>query len=75
MNLQFSVMYVKMMVVNSVLIFVWDVRKVKHYTQETMQIYCLVMVHTCVRESGVCVTDISTQHVHHCTHGTNQTSI
>ena len=35
---------------------VWDVRKVKHYTQETMQVYCLLMVHTCVGESGVCAT-------------------
>ena len=35
---------------------VWDVRKLKLYTQETMQMYCLLMVHTCVGESGVCVT-------------------
>ena len=35
---------------------VWDVRKVKHYIQETIQVYCLLMVHTRVGESGVCVT-------------------
>ena len=54
--MQFPVMYVKMMGVNNVLISIWDVRKVKHYKQETMQIYCLLTVHTCVRESGVCDT-------------------
>ena len=35
---------------------VWDVRKVKHYTQETMKVHCLLMVHTCVGESGACAT-------------------
>ena len=54
--MQFSVMYVKMMGVNNVLIPIWDVRKVKHYTQETMQMYCLLTVHSYVGESGVCVT-------------------
>jgi hypothetical protein len=34
---------------------VWDVRKVKHYIQETKKTYCFLMVHTCVGESGVCV--------------------
>ena len=42
--------------VNNVLISIWDVKKVKVYTQETMQIYCLLTVHTCVGESGVCAT-------------------
>ena len=53
--MNFFVMYVKMMKVNNVLIFVWDGRKVKHNTQETTQLYCLLMLHKCVRESGVCV--------------------
>ena len=55
-SMQFSVMYVKMLGVNNVLISVWDVRKEKHYTQETMQVYCLLMVHTCVGKPGLCVT-------------------
>ena len=54
--MQFSVMCMKMMGVSNVLTSIWDLRKVKHYTQETMQIYCLLKVHTCVGESGVCVT-------------------
>ena len=54
--MQFSVMYVKMMGVNNILISVCDIRKVKHYTEETMQIYSLLTVHTCVGEFGVCVT-------------------
>ena len=49
-------MNMKMMGINNVLISFWDVRKVKHYTQETMQIYCLLTVQTCVGEYGVCVT-------------------
>ena len=53
--MKFSVMYVKMMGVNNVLISVWDVRKVKLYTQETMQIYCLLTVHTsCRRVWSLC---------------------
>jgi hypothetical protein len=45
-----------MMGVNNVLTSVWDAREVKLYTQETMQMYCLLTVHTCVGVSGVCVT-------------------
>ena len=54
--MQFSVMNVRMMGVNNVQIFISDVRKVKHYTQGTMQIYPFLTVHTCVGEFGVCVT-------------------
>ena len=54
--MQFSVMNVKMMGVHNVLISVWDVREVKLYTQVTTQIYCLLTAHTCVGDSGVCVT-------------------
>ena len=54
--MQFSVMYMKLIGVNNVLISIWDVRKVELYTQEPMQMYCLLTVYTCVGESGVCVT-------------------